>query len=57
MRQYDSQGRDGVEDVGMDHEIRALTNEDASVLWELLIYAAQESSLEAVQNQPQLVRY
>jgi len=41
----------------MDNEIRALTNEDASVLWEMLIYAAHESSLEAVQNQPELVRY
>jgi len=57
MRQHDSQGSDGVEDVGMDNEIRTLTNEDASVLWKMLIYAAHESSLEAVQNQPGLVRY
>ena len=37
--------------------IRALDSEDESILWEMLMYAAHESSLKAVKANPDLIRY
>jgi ribosomal protein S18 acetylase RimI-like enzyme len=41
----------------MDYQIRTVTAEDASILWEMLRYAAHQPSLAAVRSQPQLARY
>jgi ribosomal protein S18 acetylase RimI-like enzyme len=41
----------------MNYEVRALTNQDESTVWEMLMYAAQEPSLQAVQAQDCLIRY
>jgi ribosomal protein S18 acetylase RimI-like enzyme len=41
----------------MNYKIRNLTLEDEPLLWEMLQYAAHESSLEAVRQQPSLQRY
>jgi ribosomal protein S18 acetylase RimI-like enzyme len=41
----------------MDYSIRALTLEDQTIVWEMLRYAAHESSLQSVQSQPLLARY
>ncbi len=40
----------------MDYTIRPLSSEDEPIVWEMLQYAAQESSLEALQN-PLLAHY
>ncbi|HEY9738222.1 MAG TPA: GNAT family N-acetyltransferase [Trichocoleus sp.] len=37
--------------------LRPLTADDSAVVWQMLMYAAHESSLEAVKAQPALVRY
>ncbi|MFK8185416.1 MAG: N-acetyltransferase family protein [Phormidesmis sp.] len=39
------------------HSIRPLTPEDEPILWEMLMYAAHESSLETVKANPELARY
>jgi ribosomal protein S18 acetylase RimI-like enzyme len=41
----------------MDCKIRALTNEDESILWTMLMYAAHESSVENVRENSALDRY
>jgi GNAT superfamily N-acetyltransferase len=41
----------------MDYTVRALTFEDESIVWEMLRYAAHESSIESVKQQPYLARY
>ena len=41
----------------MDYPIRAATAKDESVVWEMLRYAAHESTIESVRNQPGLARY
>lgn len=41
----------------MDYSIRPLKAEDQSIIWEMLQYAAHESSLQAVQEQPCLAIY
>jgi GNAT superfamily N-acetyltransferase len=41
----------------MDYTIRTLTHEDEPILWEMLQYAAHESSIESVRQQPCLTRY
>jgi ribosomal protein S18 acetylase RimI-like enzyme len=41
----------------MNYTIRNLTDQDDRILWEMLQYAAHESSLEAVQQQSCLRRY
>jgi hypothetical protein len=41
----------------MDYSIQALTLEDQAIVWEMLRYAAHESSLKSVQSQPLLARY
>jgi ribosomal protein S18 acetylase RimI-like enzyme len=41
----------------MDYSIRALTLKDQAIVWEMLRYAAHESSIESVQSQPLLARY
>jgi ribosomal protein S18 acetylase RimI-like enzyme len=41
----------------MDYTVRALMIEDESILWEMLRYAAHESSIESVKQQPYLARY
>ena len=41
----------------MDYLIRALTSEDESIVWEMLQYAAQQTSIESVRSQPYLARY
>lgn len=46
-----------VQSMGMDYAIRALTVEDEKTLWTMLMYAAHEPSLEAVQRQSCLTRY
>ncbi len=40
-----------------DYHIRALTNADESILWTMLMYAAQESSIETVRSHPDLFKY
>jgi ribosomal protein S18 acetylase RimI-like enzyme len=40
-----------------DYKIRALTIEDESILWMMLMYAAHESSVETVRQNPALDRY
>ena len=39
------------------HCIRAATPSDEAALWEMLMYAAHESSIPAVQQNPDLARY
>jgi GNAT superfamily N-acetyltransferase len=41
----------------MDFVIRPVMVEDESIVWEMLRYAAHESSIESVQQQPYLARY
>jgi ribosomal protein S18 acetylase RimI-like enzyme len=41
----------------MDFVIRSLMVEDESIVWEMLRYAAHESSIQSVQQQPYLARY
>ena len=41
----------------MNLEIRPLRPEDEAIVWQMLMHAAHEPSLEAVQTQPDLVRY
>ncbi len=41
----------------MNYEVRALTNQDEPTVWEMLTYAVQEPSLEAIQAQNCLTRY
>jgi hypothetical protein len=41
----------------MDFVIRSLMIEDELIVWEMLRYAAHESSIESVQQQPYLARY
>jgi ribosomal protein S18 acetylase RimI-like enzyme len=41
----------------MDFVIRSLMVEDESIVWEMLRYAAHESSIESVKQQPYLARY
>jgi hypothetical protein len=41
----------------VDYTVRSLTVADESIVWTMLIHAAYETSLEAVQNQLVLSRY
>jgi ribosomal protein S18 acetylase RimI-like enzyme len=41
----------------MNYTVCALTVEDESMVWEMLRYAAHESSIESVKQQPYLARY
>ncbi len=41
----------------IDYQIRELTTEDESIVWEMLRYAAQQPSIESVRTQPDLARY
>lgn len=41
----------------MDFTYRPLTLEDNLIVWEMLRYAAHESSVESIQRQPYLARY
>jgi ribosomal protein S18 acetylase RimI-like enzyme len=41
----------------MDIIVRPLMLKDESIVWEMLRYAAHESSIKSVQQQPDLVRY
>jgi hypothetical protein len=41
----------------MDFTYRPLTLEDELIVWQMLRYAAHESSVESVQQQPELARY
>jgi GNAT superfamily N-acetyltransferase len=41
----------------MNYQIRTAIAEDASFLWEMLRYAAQQPSVAAVREQPHLARY
>ena len=41
----------------MNFAIRSLMVEDESIVWEMLQYAAHESSIESVRQQPYLARY
>jgi ribosomal protein S18 acetylase RimI-like enzyme len=41
----------------MTYAIVDLTNQDESIVWEMLVYAAQQRSLEDVQKQDYLARY
>jgi GNAT superfamily N-acetyltransferase len=41
----------------MDFVMRSLMVEDESIVWEMLRYAAHESSIESVRQQPYLARY
>jgi ribosomal protein S18 acetylase RimI-like enzyme len=41
----------------MNFVIRSLMVEDESIVWEMLRYAAHESSIESIQQQPYLARY
>jgi ribosomal protein S18 acetylase RimI-like enzyme len=41
----------------MTYRIVNLTNQDESIVWEMLVYAAQQQSLEDVQKQDYLARY
>lgn len=41
----------------MSYRIRSLTIDDEAILWQMLMYAAQEPSLEAVQTQSCLTHY
>ncbi|HIK14068.1 MAG TPA: GNAT family N-acetyltransferase [Leptolyngbyaceae cyanobacterium M33_DOE_097] len=41
----------------MQYTIRALTNDDEPIVWEMLMHAAHESEITAVQSQVSLVGY
>jgi ribosomal protein S18 acetylase RimI-like enzyme len=41
----------------MDFVMRSLMVEDESIVWEMLQYAAHESSIKSVRQQPYLARY
>ena len=41
----------------MNYTFRALTQADEPVIWQMLMHAAHELSLEAVKSQPILARY
>jgi ribosomal protein S18 acetylase RimI-like enzyme len=41
----------------MNYQVRALTNQDEPTVWEMLMYAVQEHSVQAVQAQDCLTRY
>ena len=41
----------------LSYQVQDLTAEDESIVWTMLMYAAHESSIEAVQKQPYLCRY
>jgi ribosomal protein S18 acetylase RimI-like enzyme len=41
----------------MDYTVRPLMVEDKLIVWEMLRYAAHESSVESVKQQPYLARY
>ena len=41
----------------MNFELRPLLCEDESIVWQMLVYAAHEPSLESVQTQPNLAQY
>lgn len=41
----------------MNYSIVELTNKDESIVWEMLVYAAQQRSIEDVQTQDYLARY
>ena len=41
----------------MNYMICPLTTQDEPIVWDMLRYAAHESSLESVQQQPELARY
>jgi ribosomal protein S18 acetylase RimI-like enzyme len=41
----------------MDYSIRELTAADEAIVWEVLMYAACETSIESVRSLPALVRY
>jgi ribosomal protein S18 acetylase RimI-like enzyme len=41
----------------MTYNIIDLTNQDESIVWEMLVYAAQQRSIEDVQKQDYLARY
>ncbi len=41
----------------MNFAIRSLMVEDESIVWEMLRYAAHESSIESIRQQPYLTRY
>ncbi len=41
----------------MNYEVRALTDRDEPIVWEMLMYAVQETSIQAVQAQDCLTRY
>lgn len=38
-------------------EFKSLTPQDESFMWQMLAYAAQEASIEAVQTNPDLTKY
>ncbi|MGB7086302.1 MAG: GNAT family N-acetyltransferase [Phormidesmis sp.] len=40
-----------------DYTLRALERQDEAVLWEMLMYAAHESSVATVRDNPDLTRY
>jgi GNAT superfamily N-acetyltransferase len=41
----------------MNYSIIDLTNQDESIVWEMLVYAAQQRSIEDIQKQDYLARY
>jgi ribosomal protein S18 acetylase RimI-like enzyme len=41
----------------MNYSITDLTNQDESIVWEMLVYAAQQRSIEDIQKQDYLARY
>jgi ribosomal protein S18 acetylase RimI-like enzyme len=41
----------------MNYDLVNLTNKDESIVWEMLVYAAQQRSLQDVQKQDYLARY
>ena len=40
----------------MDYSVRVLTVEDEPIVWQFLQYAAHESSVESVRNNPALTQ-
>lgn len=43
--------------MAMNYEVRSLTVDDEHIVWQMLMYAAHEPSIEVVQKQPLLSRY
>ncbi len=41
----------------MNYEVRALTDQDQPIVWEMLTYAVQEASLQIIKAQERLARY